>query len=500
MIDEERMQILKYIEEEEIPGDVLDQAGLKKLILLLEKRILKNHEMRIKFPNFPEKFMDSELDLHDIIQQLSVIATVPDLYPTFVELNGVSSLLELLSHPNGDISIAVVDLIQEMTDTDVLHESNEGSEMLIEALKQQQACALLISNLERFNESIKEEADGVHNTLSIFENLLEIQPEICVEAATQGLINWILKRIKIKSSFDSNKLYASEILSILIQEDTNDNRLLLGNLEGIDVLLQQLAFYKRHDPSVGEEIEYMENLFNCLCSSMLQKENRDKFLKGEGLQLMNLMLREKKMSRNGALKVLDYALSGPDGKNNCNKFVEILGLRAVFPLFMKTPKKHKKRFANADEHEEHICSIIASLLRNCRGSQRQRLLSKFSENEFEKVDRLLELHIKYFEKVEKGDTAIDEENDKITDEDSIYLKRLSNGLFTLQLIDYIILEISATSDTIKQRIIRILNMHNASMNTIRQIMREYAGNLGDAGDQDWKIQEEQHIIALIDRF
>ena len=34
------------------------------------------------------------------------------------------------------------------------------------------------------------------------------------------------------------------------------------------------------------------------------------FLKGEGLQLMNLMLREKRLSRNGAIRVLDHALTG----------------------------------------------------------------------------------------------------------------------------------------------------------------------------------------------
>lgn len=47
----------------------------------------------------------------------------------------------------------------------------------------------------------------------------------------------------------------------------------------------------------------MENLFNVLCSSLMATINRDRFLRGEGLQLMNLMLREKKMSRNGSLKV-----------------------------------------------------------------------------------------------------------------------------------------------------------------------------------------------------
>ena len=52
-------------------------------------------------------------------------------------------------------------------------------------------------------------------------------------------------------------------------------------------------------------------------------------------------------------------------------------------------------------------SIIASMLRNCRGPQRQRLLSKFTENDHEKVDRLLELHFKYLEKVEEVDLEID---------------------------------------------------------------------------------------------
>ena len=47
----------------------------------------------------------------------------------------------------------------------------------------------------------------------------------------------------------------------------------------------------------------MENLFDCLCSLLLEAENRTRFLKGEGLPLMNLMLREKKKSRSGALKV-----------------------------------------------------------------------------------------------------------------------------------------------------------------------------------------------------
>nr|NP_649847.1 uncharacterized protein Dmel_CG11964 [Drosophila melanogaster]AAF54309.1 uncharacterized protein Dmel_CG11964 [Drosophila melanogaster]AAK93367.1 LD41978p [Drosophila melanogaster]ACL90576.1 CG11964-PA [synthetic construct] len=503
LTEEERLNILKYVENEEADGDVLDEQSLKKLILVFEKRNLKNQEMRIKFADSPEKFMDSEVELHTVIQELKGVATVPDLYPILVDLHGLHSLLELLAHQNTDIAVAVVDLLQEVTDVDILGESQEGAESLIEALRKEQICALLVQNLERLNEQVKEEADGVHNTLAIVENLTEIDSEFVKEAAEQGLLAWLLKRLRGKSPFDPNKLYCSEILSILIQTE-NENRLLLGSLDGVDVLLQQLAVYKRHDPASNEEQEYMQNLFNCLCSALMARENRDRFLSGEGLQLMNLMLREKKMSRNGSLKVLDHAMAGQDGRDNCNKFVEILGLRTIFPLFMKTPKRNKQRLISADEHEEHVTSVIASMLRNCKGTHRQRMLAKFTENDHEKVDRLLELHLKYLAKVEAIDKEIDQQaKDPTIDEDeeaeNNYIKRLTGGLFTLQRIDYILLEVSATGDTVKQRVLQILNLRGASMKTIRSIMREYAGNLGD-GDTDWREQEQNHILSLVDRF
>ncbi|KAL0267827.1 UNVERIFIED_CONTAM: hypothetical protein PYX00_009979 [Menopon gallinae] len=502
--NEEREKIQQLVDDMEVTeNDAVDEALLKQLTLLFEKKSLKNQEMRIKFPDNPEKFMESELELHEAIQELHVVATVPDLYPVLVQLNAVTSLLELLSHDNTDIAVAVVDLLQEVTDVDILNESEEGAEALIDALLNQQICALLVQNLERLDESVKEEAEGVHNTLAIFENLTEFRPRICADAAKQGLLPWLLKRLRAKLPFDENKLYASEILSILLQ-NTPENRELVGELDGIDVILQQLAFYKRHDPASSEEQEMMENLFNCLCSSLMCHQNKDRFLRGEGLQLMNLMLREKKLSRNGSLKVLDHAMSGPEGKDNCNKFVDILGLRAIFPLFMKTPKKNRKKVITVEEHEEHVLSIISSMLKNCKGSQRQRLLSKFTENDYEKVDRLLELHFKYLEKVEQVDVEL-EEQQRITkeklDEDETYLKRLEGGLFTLQLIDYILLEVCSSGPPgIKQRVVQIINLRGGSLKAIRHIMREYAGNLGDAGNKDNKNAEEQNILQLIDKF
>ena len=305
-------------DEETVTG-VLDDTALKRLILAFEKRSLKNQELRIKFPDDPQKFMASEVELHDAIQDLRVVATCPDLYPILVELRSVSSFVGLLNHENTDVVVAVIDLIQELTDVDTLHESEEGAEALIEALVHNQVAAQLVQCMDKLNEAVREESDGVHNALSIFENLVEFRPAVCSEAAEAGLVAWLVKKVKVKVPFDNNKLFASEILSILLQNEP-ENRKRFGEMgSSMDSLLQQLAYYKRHNPGTAEEAELMENLFDCLCSLLLHAPNRELFLRGEGLQLMNLMLREKKESRNGALKVLDHAVVGPEGKEQCAK-------------------------------------------------------------------------------------------------------------------------------------------------------------------------------------
>ena len=68
--------------------------------------------------------------------------------------------------------------------------------------------------------------------------------------------------------------------------------------------------------------------------------------------------REKKMSRTSALKVLDHGMIGAEGADNCHKFVDILGLRTIFPLFMKTPKKMKKTGASEKEHEGRSLTAV----------------------------------------------------------------------------------------------------------------------------------------------
>lgn len=52
----------------------------------------------------------------------------------------------------------------------------------------------------------------------IIENMAEFRPEMCPDAAQQGLMQWLLKKLKPKVTFDANKLYCSEILAIILQD------------------------------------------------------------------------------------------------------------------------------------------------------------------------------------------------------------------------------------------------------------------------------------------
>jgi len=61
--------------------------------------------------------------------------------------------------------------------------------------------------------------------------------------------------------------------------------------------------------------------------------------------------------------------------------VDILGLRTLFPLFMKTPARNKRAGVSSEEHEERTVSILASLLKNVTGNnnaskQRERIFGE----------------------------------------------------------------------------------------------------------------------------
>ncbi|GKV00263.1 hypothetical protein SLEP1_g12982 [Rubroshorea leprosula] len=494
------LSLLEAVEKSQSTVDVVDIRTLKKLVLSFERRLKENIEARLKYPNQPERFADSEVDLHDDLQKLKILAGAPELYPDLVNLNAILSILNLLSHENTDIAIDVVQLLQDLTDEDVLDDNDEPASILVESLIENNVLELLVQNLQRLSETDPDEMAAVYTTLATIENLIEVKPAVAeLVCERTKLLRWLLGKIKIRE-FDGNKQYASEILAILLQ-NSMANQKRLGQMNGVDVVLQAVAMYKSKDPKSADEEEMLENLFDCLCCLLMPLENKERFVKAEGVELMIIIMKQKKSAYGSAIRALDFAMTKYPPA--CERFVDVLGLKTAFAAFMgKIPvNKKNKRERYQEELEERLISLIASLFGGIlRGSRRERLLSKFVENECEKIDRLMELYMRYSDRVKAESRRMDqlELDDFEMDEEERYNRKLESGLYTLQLIAVLLGHLWCSEHPqMRARVDLLLKQQKLSRKDVKDILQEYHDNIGDLDGPEEKERAQGRIQKFI---
>ncbi|KAJ3778827.1 Catenin-beta-like protein [Lentinula raphanica] len=483
-------------------SDELTITGIRRTLLKFERAITKNQDQRSKYPNDPSKFIESEADLDSALKSLLPLAQMPSLaYSELVRSGTIVLLVGLLSHENMDIVIDVVEVFHELTDEDVGLEA-EGDEdenednaaalkLLIDALLENSILDLLVGNLKRLNEEEDSDRQGVFHILGFFENIIGFNPSLATDLVSKtNLIAWLLERIQSKKN-DENRGYAAELLSILLQ-DNQTNRLELGRKNGIEVLLKVVSQYRRRNPVDADELEFMENVFDSLCSAMNEPTNKALFVEAEGPDLMVLLMKEKMDSRSRSIKTLDYAMSGPAGTATCQAFVDASGLKTLFSALMGKGTKKTKAAAllPASEDASHILGIISSLFSNLPSdsSERIRLLAKFVEKNYEKVDKLLDIRENALSRLEVVDAEVEnqkkalaEEGEEVSEEheESWYLLRLDGGLFTLQIVDYILAWIAMEDDGIRGHLTQMLRRKSLSLKDIVKTLRIYHDNVGD---------------------
>jgi len=424
-------------ESADVAPEKIDSAWLRKLALNFEKKITKNAELRAKFEAEPQKFMGSEADLDADIKALSILSEHPELYGEFAKLGCVGSLVGLLAHENTDIAIDAVEIISELTDEDVEAETEQWN-AIVDAMVDSDLLDLLVSNFGRFNEGNESDRSGVYHALSVLENLAS-KTELAEKIGQDTkVLDWLLRRIQKKESpVTQNKQYAAEVLAILLQSSPI-NRRKLCELDGVDLLLQLLAAYRKRDPVKGtEEEEFVENVFDSLTCVVDEPEGKSKFVEAEGVELCLIMIKEGKMSKSRALRLVDHALGGQSGTEVCEKLVEAAGLKVVFGMFMKKQD---------GQTTEHLLGIFSSLLRllPANSAGRIRTLAKFVEKDYEKLGKLVKLRRDYAARVAVVDDQIRNEQSKLDAEereemaDEWLSRRLDAGLFCLQTIDVIL--------------------------------------------------------------
>lgn len=440
-----------------IAGDNLNENNLLKIIKEFEKRLLENQNLRIKYDSDPTKFAASETELFASLDQIQAISTQPELYRVLISKKTLTSLNSLIHHANTDISSKVITILQEFTDIDD-DQSQEDTEALIKSLLKDDIILSITMNLRRLDENNKEDAQTITNSLAIIENILDFDLKN-VDSA-EKIIEWMMSKLKIDyQRFQPVKLSMIELLSVLLMSNNNAKDQ-LREFNGIDILLRQVAHYRGYPPDTGDEHEFLEQVVNCLCTAVLDSDDNKKTLTAEsGVELITLILKEKRDAvkqsniKLSMLKLLNHLLTSDKNEDKnvtacCFEFIENLGLKVLFPFFLNPRHalniKVKRREIPQvlDEVEEHTSAIILALLKYSKNTDHiQRILIKFAESNYEKLERLIGLHDKYFKLVKKIEH--DKENgDNEDDEGDINDRSKSSAYFTLRSVDYILLLIA----------------------------------------------------------
>ncbi|KAI0114447.1 Catenin-beta-like protein [Nemania sp. FL0031] len=492
-------QVLDYLDdtEAELLPEKMDVAWLRRTALSFEKKISRNAEQRAKFEDDPSKFIASEAELDAEIKALSILSEHPELYPEFARMGCVASLVGLLAHENTDIAIDAIEIIDELTDEDVAAEEAQY-DALVDALLEADLLSLIVSNLERLDETQETDRGGTYHALGIVENLCSRTGTAERVAEAESLLKWLLRRIQMKEAeggVSQNKQYAAEILAILVQ-NLPKNRRKLASLDSTDIMLQLVAPYRKRDPEKGgEEEEYVENLFEALTCVVDELEGKAKFVEAEGVELCLIMLKEGKLSKSASLRLLDHAAGGASGVEVCQKIVEAGGLKNVFTLFMKKSTDHRAA--------EHLIGIFASMLRllPADSAERIRLLAKFVEKDYEKTAKLVKLRRECAARMGAVDEAIRSEQAQMSPEekedmaDEWFSRRLDAGLFSLQTLDVVLAWLIAEDGGAKDAIRKLLADRDESWSAIRETLQEQIEGM-DTDSADGKDTREMLSTLL----
>jgi beta-catenin-like protein 1 len=258
---------------------------------------------------------------------------------------------------------------------------------LVESLLDLDRMGVLLTNNEKDNNDDDDEDDDVSRSSSIV---------MCICQQTTFL-SWLFQRIEKSDSSNKEedsalttaaapvspavlKLHASEVLSAILQHedysmhrcggkistlpnytssfhDNTSEEKIVGmkerdknnsTIDGVEILLMAIATYRKSDPQIEVECEFLENVFDALAASLLREDNVADFVEAEGIELMLRCLRQNVHAGGGALKVLNFALSASAtasatannlGEYNayrkaCETFIQAGGLKIIFPLYM----------------------------------------------------------------------------------------------------------------------------------------------------------------------
>eukprot|EP01064_Diplonema_japonicum_P016847 TRINITY_DN2488_c0_g1_i2.p2 TRINITY_DN2488_c0_g1~~TRINITY_DN2488_c0_g1_i2.p2 ORF type:complete len:547 (+),score=191.14 TRINITY_DN2488_c0_g1_i2:31-1671(+) len=492
----------------------LDPVTLvKKLVAGVKAKMKENIKKRDQHGDQPDKFMESELALDEEIEKATLIAVNPAEYELAIKMGLVETLMQLTMHENNDILCSTMTLLSELTEGSIVSE-DETAMCLHEELKKKAILGRLMSVLERLSGVSEDEKEGVLHVFSVLENLMETVPEIFSfehdKKSCEQLAGFLLRNLLKNKELDEVKSYSAELLSSMLQTSPELGECFPNvmvdktglpvalqpedRINGVHALLECLARYiKKRDASEEEEVEYVKDIYDCLAATLLSGKGKTAFREAQGFKLLFLLIQKKKKKTPGkfarglqhvlkhsSLKCLVHAVQ--NNKEGCCDFVKDGGLGIIFSFMMMVLKNGTSEEQN--EVEGHAVSAVLDLLRNLEGDDLMRAAAKFSENEYEKLDRAVELLGKSVVQLQTYDEAHSARESRISEpfklsEEQHELERLENGYLIMQQVSTIVARLATYDKRFLQHLTTQLKLQSLSFSFVLKTLKEAASDSED---------------------
>jgi beta-catenin-like protein 1 len=315
----------------------LSAKGTRAAAKSLQSIYQKNLQQRATFADDPQKYMDSEVQLYEQLTGLQAVGADPSLYEHVANSPLIATLIQLLGHDNADVCASVISLFLEWIDPsyddpEVLPIVKKFAKSVLEAWES------ILYNLLRFqHETPEPELDdvdhdnnnnlkGMENTLSLMENLMELDTVTAPEGGLLGedhpsvasymvregngkIVSWLLTQLESTTVRENFQARCLELLAMLSQNEdvydvlpnwanipSNNNNIPVENaneppikklkpstINAIEDLIQIIAQYRKKQPNNELDIEMLENACIAMSSCIsFSKDNMSAFLDAQG--------------------------------------------------------------------------------------------------------------------------------------------------------------------------------------------------------------------------
>lgn len=565
-----------------LPGTLLERAereasgstvieltpkGLQSASNALTKIVNQNAMQRARFSNEPRQYMNSELSLYEQLTALQAVAANAQLYQHLVDdTTLVSTLIELLGHENADVCAVTAALFFEWIDpTLVLQDDDMPSVMgSLAGRILTEAWEMIVINLSRFQSQASQNGNsvdeddtqdqtlkGIENSLSLMENLLELDliipggllgESLSLSAAAymvkvSHIVPWLFQQLQNEGS-NEVKGRSIELLSFLAQKEDvftilpdwselssfssthnvveddqsqqqEKKKAKVESLQGIEILLQAIGRYRKIQPKDDQEVEFLENACVLLSSCIsFSTKNLSAFLEGQGIELVLRCLKECVHAGASALKLLDFYGGEAIHKEACEHLVKAGGLKFLFPMLLGSripkPALLDLKTASKKAKRKWLLSIQAQIIRIIYALSRYlddespedakaRFLTKFAEDD-RKCDRLVELLLMYDQKARKAEYNFyrSDVEEQVQEEETIQLAamdaKLKGGGELFHRLGAISGFVCVNSKRCHERLLSQLQMQQSGIGLVKAAVEEFSNVLGQGEQKDQLVQ------------